>query len=156
MPERDTSPKQPARSPSGLDPDDPAQAAAGRWVVVRHVTVWRPPTDVYELDDQLIVEVEIAGMREGDFNVVLQSRKLIISGIRKRTTPPEASYHQLELAFGDFRTEVSLPWQVERNDASAIYRDGFLRIVLPHAAPRSVRIVNLDESQADDESGERT
>lgn len=154
MPERDTPSKQPVRSRSGLDLDDPALRTAGHWVAVRHVTAWRPPTDVYQIDDQLVVEVEIAGMREGDFNVVLQSKKLIISGVRKRTTPPEASFHQLELAFGEFRTEVSLPWQVERTGVSATYRDGFLRIVLPHVSPRTVRIVNLDESAADHDSGE--
>lgn len=132
------------RSQSDLDLDEAARGTVRRWVVVRHVTVWHPPTDVYELDDQLIVAVEIAGMREGDFNITLHSEKLVISGVRKRTTPSEASYHQLEIAFGEFRTEVALPWPVEREAVTATYRDGFLKIVLPHAAARSVRIVNLD------------
>jgi len=129
---------------SDLDLDEAARGTVRRWVVVRHVTVWHPPTDVYELNDQLIVAVEIAGMREGDFNISLHRDKLVISGIRKRTTPSEASYHQLEIAFGEFRTEVSLPWPVERDAVTATYRDGFLKIVLPHAAVRSVHIVNLD------------
>ena len=77
----------------------------------------------------------------------------IISGIRKRATPTDASYHQLEIAFGEFRTEVNLPWPVERDKVTATYRDGYLKIVLPHAAARSVQIVTLDELS---ESGEAT
>src|SRR5690606_26977758 len=101
----------------------------------------------------LVVTVEIAGMREGDFNITLHSDKLLISGIRKRATPTDASYHQLEIAFGEFRTEVNLPWPVERDKVTATYRDGYLKIVLPHAAARSVQIVTLDELS---ESGEAT
>lgn len=145
MPETHFSDPSSGRSQSDLDLDEAARGTVRRWVVVRHVTVWHPPTDVYELDNQLIVAVEIAGMREGDFSISLHSKKLIISGVRKRTTPPEASYHQLEIAFGEFRTEVNLPWPVERDAVTATYRDGFLKIVLPHAAARSVHIVNLDD-----------
>ena len=139
-----------------LDMDEATRGIVRRWVVVRHVTVWHPPTDVYELNDQLVVTVEIAGMREGDFNVTLHHNRLLISGIRKRNTPSDASYHQLEIAFGEFRTEVSLPWPVERDKVTATYRDGFLKIVLPRAVARSVHIVNLDESESDElsESGE--
>lgn len=145
MPETHFSDLPPTRSQSDLDLDEAARGTVRRWVVVRHVTVWHPPTDVYEIDDKLIVAVEIAGMREGDFNISLHSKKLLISGTRKRTTPSEASYHQLEIAFGEFRTEVNLPWPVERDEVTATYRDGFLKIVLPHAAARSVHIVSLDD-----------
>ena len=145
MPEIHFSDSPPARSQSDLDLDEAARGTVRRWVVVRHVTVWHPPTDVYELDDKLVVAVEIAGMREGDFSILLHSKKLTISGVRKRTTPSEASYHQLEIAFGEFRTEVNLPWAVERDQVADTYRDGFLKIVLPHAAARSVRIVNMDD-----------
>lgn len=153
MPERHTSEPRSTRPQSDLDVDEAARGIVRRWVVVRHVTVWHPPTDVYELGDQLVVTVEIAGMREGDFNITLHSDKLLISGIRKRATPTDASYHQLEIAFGEFRTEVNLPWPVERDKVTATYRDGYLKIVLPHAAARSVQIVTLDELS---ESGEAT
>lgn len=115
-----------------------------RWVLVRHSTLWHPPTDVYELDDRLIVTVEIAGMREGDFSVTLQAQQLIISGIRQRVNSADCAYHQLEIRFGEFRTEVNLPWPVQRDDVSATYRDGFLRVEMPHAGKRQVEIVNVD------------
>jgi len=120
-----------------------------RWVIVRHTTAWHPPTDVYEINDRLVVAVEIAGMRDGDFNVTLQGQRLTISGTRRRFTDPDCAYYQLEISFGDFRTEVELPWPVSRDEVSATYRDGFLRVELPHATAQKVQIVNVDVEEPD-------
>jgi HSP20 family protein len=123
-----------------------------RWVVVRHTTAWHPPTDVYESEDQLIVVVEIAGMRNGDFNVTLQGQRLIISGMRQRVAGADCAYHQLEIPFGEFRTVVTVPWPVSRDEVTASYRDGFLRVELPHAPAQTVQIVNVDIQDSDDEN----
>lgn len=146
--------------PSFDKPDDPAsdvghadraatEGVVRRWVVVRHATVWRPPTDVYEQEGLLIVVVEIAGMHHSDFNVMLQGQRLIISGIRQRAAPRDCAYHQLEIPYGEFRAEVSLPWPILRDAVTASYRDGFLRVELPQAPAQRIQIVTLDE----DESG---
>ncbi len=94
---------------------DSSQDAQGqrRWVVARQSHVWRPPTDGFELEDRLVVMVEIGGMRDGEFNVVLHDRRLTISGMRRRVTHERVAYHQMEVRFGEFRTEVSLPWPVK-------------------------------------------
>jgi len=133
---------------AGLDPD--SGTLMRRWVIVRHKTVWRPPTDVYERDERLIVIVEIAGMSTSDFHITLQGQQLVISGVRQRTTPTECAYHQLEIPYGEFHTEVSLPWPVVRDEVTASYRDGFLRVELPHAPAQKIQIVTVD---LDDESG---
>jgi HSP20 family protein len=128
---------------------DSAGGVMRRWVIVRHATIWHPPTDVYEFNDRLVVVVEIAGMRDSDFNVVLQGQRLIISGVRPRTTPPDSAYHQLEIPYGEFRTEVSLPWSVSRENVTASYRDGFLRIEMPHAPAQKIHVVNIKTEETD-------
>ena len=45
-------------------------------------TIWSPPTDVYETDKAYIVRVEVAGMREEDFEVAVENHTLHISGVR--------------------------------------------------------------------------
>jgi len=137
--------------PTDVDPQAEGGEGIRRWVIVRHATVWHPPTDVYEVNEHLVVVVEIAGMRDGDFNVTLQGQQLTISGVRSRMTSPDSADHQMEIPFGEFRTEVSLPWPVLRDEVTATYRDGFLRIELPHAPAQKVQIVNVDIAESDED-----
>ena len=100
---------------------------------------WRPPTDVFETEDAIIVRVEIAGMRDADFSVSLQDRLLVIQGTRSDQSERQA-FHQMEIRFGEFSTEVELHWPVISDEVEAVYRDGFLTLVLPKAKPRVIEI----------------
>ena len=71
-------------------------------------TIWSPPTDVYETDKAYIIRVEIAGMREEDFEVAIENNTLHISGVRSDSSGRRA-YHQMEIRFGKFATSVDLP-----------------------------------------------
>lgn len=131
-------------------------SSARSWRVDSYV-VWRgsrlgPPTDVIELADKLLIVIEIAGMRAGDFNVVLLEQRLIVTGTRERPALQNAAYHQVEIGYGEFRVEVALPWQVERERVSANYRDGFLQIELPRRSPTQIRVIDsgLDDTEQQD------
>ena len=107
--------------------------------------VWRPPTDVYETDDSVVVVVEIAGLGEGDYTVTLSGRTLLISG--ERHDPAERlAYQQMEIRHGRFRTQVHLPWALEPQGQRASYANGFLKVVLSKAQVRRVP-VRTSESQ---------
>ena len=131
-----------------LLPDSPQYTeVTHHWVVMRQSSAWRPPTDVFELEDRLVVMVEVAGMRDGEFNVVLQDRRLLVSGVRRRIVGERMAFHQMEVRYGEFRTAVALPWPVEREQVAATYKDGFLKVELPRAANQQVHIVNVDIEQ---------
>ena len=119
----------------------------GRWVVVRHAHAWRPPTDVYETDENVVVRVEVAGMKEADLSVSLVDRVLIITGVRQDPSP-KVAYHQMEIRYGDFRTEVFLHWAVEQENIVATYSDGFLQVMLPKVGARRVRVVQVNNENA--------
>jgi HSP20 family molecular chaperone IbpA len=116
------------------------------WVVVRHVSAWDPPTDVYENDRGLIVQMEIAGMREEDFSITLDERTLMVEGVR--TDPePKRAYHQMEIRYGEFGIEVCLPWAVSAEEVEAVYEAGFLRVLLPHPPERRVKAVAVGDQR---------
>ncbi len=100
---------------------------------------WRPPTDVYETDEAILIKVEIAGMRESDFSIILNDRTILIQGTRQDQEIKRA-YHQMEIRNGEFSTEVELHWPVDSEAAEADYRNGFLRILLPKAKPFQIKI----------------
>jgi HSP20 family protein len=114
-----------------------------RWLSGGRQKAWRPPTDVYETDKDVIVKVEIAGMSEKDFTISLSNRSLRISG--SRSDPDyKLAYQQLEIPYGHFCTEVFLPYAVAYEDIHAAYESGFLTVVLPKAKTRHVRIKDKD------------
>jgi len=92
--------------------------------------VWSPPTDEYETDTAYIVRVEIAGMREDDFEVSLENNVLFISGSRP-DLPERRAFHQMEIRCGKFATAIGIPGPVNVERASAEYKDGFLTVILP-------------------------
>jgi len=107
--------------------------------VTLHSHAWRPPTDVYETVEEYVVRVEIAGMHDTDFSIVLDSRTLSIRGIRS-DTPERRAYHQMEIRYGEFGCDVELPGPVSGKEIEAIYGNGFLQIRLPKAHPVKVHI----------------
>lgn len=104
---------------------------------------WRPLTDVYETDGEVIVKVEIAGMSERDFTISLSNRSLRISGVR-HDPDDKLAYQQLEIPYGHFCTEVFLPYAVAYEEIHATYESGFLTVVLPKAKIHHVRIQDGD------------
>lgn len=109
------------------------------WRISTGPLAWRPPTDVYVTEEAIIVRVEIAGMRDGEFVISLDGSVLTIRGTRPDASERRA-YHQMEIRFGEFRTDVELHWPVDPDGIDAEYRDGFLRLVLPLAQPQNIEI----------------
>ena len=117
--------------------------SAARWGLSNE-TVWRPPTDVYETEDSAVVTVEIAGLAEGDYEVLLVDRQLVISG--ERSDPAEKlAYQQMEIRYGKFRTQVHLAWAIELSGQTAVYENGFLRVTLRKASVRRVPVRVAEE-----------
>ena len=100
---------------------------------------WNPPTDVFETEENLIVRVEIAGMKDADFEVAIENRILMISGHRSEPNERRA-YHQMEIRFGKFEIAVEIPVPVEIERSVAEYKDGFLVVQLPKASPKHIEV----------------
>jgi HSP20 family protein len=109
------------------------------WQVSLHSYAWSPPTDVYETENNFVVRVEAAGMRESDFTINAEDNFLVISGVRTESLEWRA-YRQMEIRFGEFSTTIELPLGVDVSKADADYKDGFLNVILPKLKPTSVII----------------
>jgi HSP20 family protein len=104
---------------------------------------------VVEEKDRLVVLVEIAGMRAGEFHLSIDAQRLVIAGSRATRDRDCVAYHQLEVRYGDFRTEVLLPWRVDEENVTAHYEDGFLRVELPRLAAEDSRVITVKKKQVD-------
>jgi HSP20 family protein len=72
---------------------------------------------------------------------IFHQRRTYLSIRGTRPDPPERrAYHQMEIRFGEFITEVELPCQVLAGQIDATYSNGFLRMVLPKARPQRIQV----------------
>ena len=101
-------------------------------------TTWSPPTDVYETEENCVIKVEVAGMRDEDFEVAFENNILMIRGHRPDHRETRA-YHQMEIGFGRFEIAVEIPVVVDIEKAIAEYKDGFLVLLLPKITSKQDR-----------------
>jgi len=92
--------------------------------------VWRPPMDIYETSDEIIVVIELAGVAEDDLTVTLFSDLLVVEGEREQPITDMDACHQLGIKYGHFRSEVDIHASVDHGKVTAVYKDGFLNIML--------------------------
>jgi len=104
--------------------------AFGAWPL-QSMILWRPPTDIYETPEEIIVVIELAGVTEDDLSVTLFSDLLVVEGRREQTALVDMNAcHQLGIKYGDFRSEIALHAPVDHDDVKAEYKNGLLKITL--------------------------
>jgi HSP20 family molecular chaperone IbpA len=100
---------------------------------------WRPPVEVIETEESLVITVEIAGIDENDLSLVVDGDRLLIRGERPdRRQAEKRSYHEARIAYGAFGADVFIPFPVDTDQTEAEYHNGFLHIVLPRQVPRTI------------------
>jgi len=107
--------------------------------VVAHA--WAPVVDIYETPEALVVEAEVAGMKQKDIDIELSGDTLTIKGERK--PEPGREFLRQERNYGTFQRAFTLGVPINPAGVRARYREGVLEITLPkaeEARPRQVRI----------------
>ena len=93
-----------------------------------------PTMEVHEDRDNLVVTVEVPGMKKEDIDLTLHDGVLSISGERKVDEKyQEAASHRTERFVGRFQRSIALPTLVNVDKVDATYQDGVLKITLPKA-----------------------
>ena len=93
---------------------------------------WKPPTDIYETPDEVIVFVEIAGVEKSDIKLTYRNGYLFISGARKQLYPESVTtLHQMEMDTGRFVRKIKVSIPICEEEIEAEYRDGILKIMVP-------------------------
>jgi HSP20 family molecular chaperone IbpA len=93
---------------------------------------WRPPIEVYETSEALVVEAEIAGLADDAIEVSIDDSVVSVRGERVPKCDTERrSTHEMSISYGPFAADIFLPFAVDTDRATATYDRGLLRIELP-------------------------
>ena len=92
---------------------------------------WRPQMDIFETRNEIIIQAEMAGVCQKHMVVELSNKAVKISGVRKSSQPdPTATYRLAEIQFGRFERVLYLPNDIDMENVSASYANGFLELKL--------------------------
>jgi HSP20 family molecular chaperone IbpA len=101
----------------------------------RCLAPWRPPIDVFETGNGLVVRAEIGGLNTSEVQVLLSGDELVLRGERDvARSVGHRVYHESRVRYGRFEAAIRLPFAVDVDLATAKYSDGFLSIELPRLA----------------------
>ena len=92
---------------------------------------WKPQTDIYETEKEIIVLAELAGVSKENLEIEVNSKAVRIYGRRDEPRSKEpAKYRLAEIQFGKFERIMFLPVVIDTENVSASYDEGFLKIRL--------------------------
>lgn len=105
---------------------------------------WSPNVDIYENEDQFVLEAELPGMSREDFDLTVENNVITLRGQRQFEKRDETdTYHRVERAYGSFMRSFTLPNTVSADGANADYRNGVLRVTLPKREETKARRIEV-------------
>lgn len=110
-----------------------------------------PAIDMYQTPKEVVVKVQVPGIKLEDIDVHITGDGLTIKGERKseKETKREDYYYQ-EQRYGSFTRYVSLPDGLATDKAEASLEDGVLTLTIPKAEgvkPKPVKIKKAKASE---------
>ena len=107
---------------------------------------WSPSVDIYENKDQIVLEAELPGMKQEDFDLTIENNVITLRGERSFEKADDAdNYHRVERSYGSFTRSFTLPQTVSAEGASAEYRNGVLRVTLPKREETKSRRIEISD-----------
>jgi HSP20 family protein len=105
---------------------------------------WAPSVDIYENKDQIVLEAELPGMKQEDFDLSIENNVITLRGERQFEKADETdNYHRVERSYGSFTRSFTLPQTVSSEGATAEYNNGVLRVTLPKREETKARRIQI-------------
>jgi len=118
--------------------------ALGGWEGEAVGSAWTPTCDVREDKENLIITLDLPGVKPEDVKISLENQMLTIRGEkRQENEQTEDRWHRYERSYGSFERSFTLPTTVDPERIEATTEHGVLTVRLPKsekAKPKEIPI----------------
>jgi len=91
-----------------------------------------PPVDILEENSEVVIRMEVPGVKKEDIDVTLTGNTITISGERKTDKEVKRKdYYLAEHSYGSFCRYFGLPSEVQADRVKSTMKDGILEVRLP-------------------------
>lgn len=99
---------------------------------------WRPHTDIYETASEILVILDLAGVKREEIHLEVSRKTIKIFGKRdQKALLGTTRYRLAEIPYGYFERHLTLPASIDGDRVEATYKDGLLEIRLSKLPPES-------------------
>ncbi len=103
------------------------------------------PIDVSETENEIIVRADLPGFSKEEVSVNVTENSVTIEAKHKeKREEREERYYVMERKFGTVRRVITLPSEVEPEEARAKMKDGVLEIILPKKEKKKGRNIKIE------------
>lgn len=107
-------------------------------------TQWTPAADIYESENELVVNLDLPGVDPKTVDIRVENNILTIRGDRPfEEKQNKENFHRVERSYGAFARSFTLSTSVDADKIRASYKVGVLSITLPKAEaakPKRIQI----------------
>ncbi len=112
--------------------------------LISHTDKWYvPAADIYELENEVVIEVDMPGVGENDVDMKLQGDEIILTGHVVHEEDRDDSVLYREYDEGHFHRHFVINETIDRDKISPVMSNGVLKISLPKKEdyrPRRIEI----------------
>ena len=106
--------------------------------------VWRPPVDIVDTEDAIVIFAEIPGVEKNQVSIEVKDDVISIQGERVvDKSIGNGSYYRSERIFGRFGRSFALPAMVRTDKIRASFKNGVLKIIIPKPEEEKPRQVSI-------------
>jgi HSP20 family protein len=99
-----------------------------------YATAWVPTADIFAKGEDLVIRIELPGVRREDIDIALSGGVLAVSGERRSDiNEEEVSFYTRERFYGTFSRSMNLPEGVDEGRISATFEDCVLELIVQGA-----------------------
>lgn len=105
-----------------------------------------PAVDMYEEDNNVVVEAQLAGVEPKDVDLSIDNDVLTLKGKSEKTNEvDEKNYYRKEIVKGSFYRNVPLPASVKGEEAKAVAEDGVLKVIIPKTEEKRSSKIEIED-----------
>lgn len=95
-------------------------------------TIWTPEVEMFTREHELVVRVDVPGLKREDVTIEVTPTELVLKGERKyEKEEKDKDYYRSERSYGSFYRVLPLPEGAGIDGAKAIVRNGVLEVTMP-------------------------
>ena len=132
----------PEPQPDQPEPKRPAEQQGGE--PTRSRRTFRPPVDIYETENGLMLVADVPGATAEGMTVTLERRALSVHAGVEDDSPEGHSLVYQEYEVGDFECQFTLAGDFDADRIEANLTNGVLRLLVPKAAQAEARTIQIN------------